>query len=256
MTLSTRTTVFGATAALVLGSCLAAGIAGPAFAAGSTATPTPSSTHKSVALSTLAEVKAAGATQTGKRLGSLHKAITKITAAKGLTDADRTTILAVLNADVSGITSLAGTISADTTRASAITDFRAINTQFRVDEVVLPQARLAVAADSLLTRTLPKLAATEKHIAAQLAGKRSAVSTAALQADLADITARVNSASAGVSATAAAVLAVTPAQYNANHSVLAPAKKSIAAARAEVKHARADVAALRSAVTTAHTHSS
>lgn len=256
MKLSTRTTVFGATAALVLGSCLVAGITAPAFAASSTETPSPFSTHKSGSLKTLAEIRLAGATQTGKRLTSLHNAMAKITTAKGVTNADRATILMTINTDISGITALASKISTDMTPVLAARDYRSITTQFRVYEVTLPQARLAVAADTLVTVTLPKLTATEKHSAALLSGKRSAVSTAALQADLADITARVSSAMNQVSATATTALAVTPAEYNAHHSVLEAVTSSMVAARTDVKHARADVAALRAALkTTGKQHS-
>ena len=115
-------------AAPLLAGALVTGVAAPAFADGSPS-PAPTPSHSAASLSGL---QAEGAADTSKRITSLTAAITRITAAKGLTDADRTTILGTLNTDLTGMKTLATRIAADTTIEQARADVRSIFTQYRV----------------------------------------------------------------------------------------------------------------------------
>ncbi|MET4783429.1 hypothetical protein [Glaciihabitans sp. UYNi722] len=237
---SIRLTLIVATACTALGVAAAA----PAFAA---STPAPSPTKSSTSPRSLADIQAAGASKTSQRIASLHTTIGKATANAGLTASDRSTILKTLNSDLTGMTTVATKIAADTTSAQAAADYKTIFSTYRVYAVGLPQARFAAAADSMTT-TLPKLGATEKRLSALLAGKDASKSTAALQADLSDMTAQIAKAASASSGVAASVLAVTPAQYDSNHAVLSAAKQSVLTARAAVKQAHADALAVRSAL--------
>ena len=228
MNLALRTAAVGTAAAIAL----VAGAVAPAIAAGAPpASPAPR---------TLADIQTSGAKQTSERTASLTTAISKVTANTQLSSADRSTILATLNGDLAGMSTVASAIAADISVKQASTDFKSIFTTYRVYAVALPQAHFAAAADGLEASALPKLTAAEQKLSAALAGKYAAKSTPALQADLADMAKQIATAQASLSGLAANALAATPAAYNANHAVLTPVRESLATATAAVKQARAD----------------
>jgi hypothetical protein len=223
-----RNTLIGtaATAALVAGACV------PAFATSSDS----SSTHPK----TLAAIQSYAKIKTTERTGKLNTAIAKITAAKDISDADRSTILATLNGDVTGMTTVEAKIAADTTVATAAADYKTIFTTYRVYAVAIPQARLAAGADRMTSTTIPRLTDAETKLAAALAGPDASKSTPALQADLTDMTTQITAATSALNGVSAAALAVTPADFNANHTVLASVRASVKSAIADLKKAAAD----------------
>jgi hypothetical protein len=216
-----------AAAALVVGTCV------PAFADG-TSTPAPK-TGK-----TLASMQASAKIKTTARIGALNTAIAKITAAPDITPSDRATILGVLNGDLAGMGTVEAKIAADTTVATAVADYQTIFTTYRVYAVAIPQARFAAAADRMTGTTLPKLTDAETKLAAALAGPDASKSTPALQADLTDMQNQIGAATTALSGVAAATLAVTPADFNSNHSVMLPIRTSVKGALVDVKKAASD----------------
>jgi hypothetical protein len=224
-TLTTSLIGSAAVVALVAGTCA------PAFADGSTPAP---GGH------TLADIQKSASIKTTARIGSLNTAIAKVTAAADITSADRTTILATLNADVAGMNTVEAKIAADTDVATAAADYKTIFTTYRVYAVAIPQARFAAAADRMTGTSIPKLTDAETKLAAALAGPDKSKSTPALQAELTDMQNQTAAATSGLNGVAAASLAVTPADYNANHGVLSPERGAVKSAIADVKKAAAD----------------
>ncbi|HAM26568.1 MAG TPA: hypothetical protein DCP11_07625 [Microbacteriaceae bacterium] len=197
---------------------------------------------------TLATIQASGAAKTSARIASLNAAIPKVTANKSLTDADRSAILATLAADLDAMKSLAATIAADSDVATARTDYASIFTGYRVYAVALPQAHFAAAADAITDTVLPRLTTVESKLEAALSGKYASKSTPELQAKLTDMTGQIAAAKAAAAGVAAKALAVTPADFNANHAVMAPIRASIVSARAAAKLARADAKSILAAL--------
>jgi hypothetical protein len=148
-------------------------------------------------------------------------------------------VLGTLNADLAGMQSLQAKIAADTTAATAWTDYKSIFTDYRVYAVALPQSFIAAAADGLTGTAIPKLQSAEDRISAYFAAHPDKV-TPELQAKLADMQAKTADAVSKTSGLAAAALAVTPAAYNANHAVLADDRAAARAAVADVKAAAQD----------------
>jgi hypothetical protein len=216
-----------AAVALVAGSCA------PAFADG-TSTPAPSGGK------TLAAIQANAKVRTSARIGALNTAIAKITAAQDISSSDRATILATLNGDVSGMNTVEATIAADTTVATAVTDYQTIFTSYRVYAVGIPQSRLAAAADRMTSTTIPRLTDAQSKLAAALAGPDASKSTPALQADLADMTAQIAAGGASLNGVAAESLAITPSAYNSNQSVMAPIRTAVTTAIADLTKANTD----------------
>ena len=228
------TSVIGTVAA----GALIAGTCAPAFAS----TPAPK------APKTLAAVQAAAETATSNRETKLTAEIAKITAAKGINSADQATLLGRLNADLAGMKSSEATIAADTTLATALTDFHSIFTTYRVYAVALPQARVVAAVERATSLGLPRLSTQQTKLAALLAGKDASKSTPALQADLSDMQTQITSATSALNGVAAQALAITPADFNANHSVVASIRTAVKSAIADVQKARADRKAIVAAI--------
>ncbi|HEY1531047.1 MAG TPA: hypothetical protein VGF80_09545 [Galbitalea sp.] len=223
------TTLLGTATVVVL----VAGACAPAFADG-TSTPAPS-TGK-----TLAAIQANAKVKTSARIGALNTAIAKVTAAKDISSSDRAIILGTLNHDLAGMNSVEAKIASDTTVASAASDYKTIFTGYRVYAVAVPQARLAGAADRMTSTSVPRLTDAQSKLAKALAGPDASKSTPALQADLTDMSAQIAAATSALDGVSARALAVTPDDYNANHTVLASVRSAVKTAIADLKKASSD----------------
>jgi hypothetical protein len=225
--------ITGGVAAVAIVGGLAFGLAAPAGAAelsGGSSTTAPK---------TLSDIQTAAAKATSDRITALNKGITKITANTCVSDADKSTILGTFNADVTAMQGLATTIAADTDVTKAASDYRSIFEGYRVDAVALPQAHYAAAADCISSKTLPALTSAQTKLNAALT-KHPEKSTPAVQAAMADLATQIAAAQAAVNGVASSALAVTPADYNSNKSVLSSEKSSVSTAVAAVKAAHAD----------------
>jgi len=209
---------------------------------------TPATAPTAAATKGLAAIQAAGAAATANRTRALDAAIPRVTANTALSASDRTTVLATLTNDLAAMNTLAAKIAADTTVEAAEADYKSIFSTYRVFAVALPQSAYAAAADDLTDTTLPKLVNAQKALAALLAGPDSGKDAPPVQADLADMSAKITSAQTLIAPVAAAALAVTPADYDANHAVLTPLRQSVANALAAAKAASADAAAIVAAL--------
>jgi hypothetical protein len=212
---------------------LVAGTCAPAFADG-TSTPAPSAGKSLAAIQANAKIK------TTARIGALNTAIAKVNAAKDIASSDRATILGTLNGDLTGMNTVEAKIAADTTVATAAADYKTIFTTYRVYAVAIPQSRLAAAADRMTSTTIPKLTDAQSKLAAALAGADASKSTPALQADLTDMKTQIDAATTALDGVAAKSLAVTPSDFNSNHSVLESVRAAVKSAIADLKKASTD----------------
>jgi hypothetical protein len=216
------------------------GVSGTALAATSPApAASPAPSH---APQTLAAIKAQAATDIARRLAALSVAINDVTNSTAISAGDKTTLLATLNADVTGLTALGTTIANDTTAQQALMDFKTIFTGFRVYALALPQVHFAAAADTITVTVLPKLTDAQSKLAALLAGADSGKNTPAVQALMTDLGNQITAITSETSGLSATVLAYTPAQYDANHALLSPSRASLAISRNDIKTARGDIA--------------
>jgi hypothetical protein len=244
----TRATVGCAAAAVTLvglsSAALAAESTGPAAATSSTS-PAPDAGQHGQSLTAIQQRAAAAIS---RRLASLSVAINDVTNSTAISSGDKTTLLATLNADVTGLTALGVTIAADTTAQQALTDSKTIFTGFRVYALALPQVHFAAAADTITVTVLPKLTDAQSKLAALLAGVDSGKNTPAVQAAMADLATQITAITGATNGLSATVLAYTPAQYDANHALLSPARASLAISRNDVRTARGDIATVTKAL--------
>lgn len=223
-----------AVAAATLTAGATAGFAGSAFAASG---------------STLADVQARAAAATSARLNSLNAASGAVNANKWITSTDKSAALQIISSDTSGLTALGAKIQADTTLAQATADYRSIFTGYRVYLLALPQMRLAAANDDLSLGALPRLLDAQTKLQNLLAGPDKSKDTPAVQAAMADLAKQISGAQQALSGlSSSTLLGYTPAQYNADTSLLTSARTSVTTARGDVKAARGDVATVLAAI--------
>lgn len=164
--------------------------------------------------------------------------------AANLTDAHEATIDSFLGAADSGLTALQATIEADTDAASLRAHCESIATDYRIYALRSPQVHLAIGGDRAAAAIaksdgiVTKLEAAIDKAAA--AGEDVTAATAALD----DLKAKLADASSVLSGVVDAELALTPADWNANHSVLAPTTSALRTVKADLQAAMADARAI------------
>jgi len=227
--------------ALALAAASALGLVATAAGASTTSGSASSSTTPN----TLAGIKAQAQADTTDRVDDLNGAIAKVNAASGL-GAGQSTLDGYLGADIAPLQQLDQTIQGDTTYKQALQDFQSIFNGYRVYVLVLPAGEIAADAFRLTTTVLPQLTAdatkAQQHVNAQ--------NQAQLQPLIDDLNAQITTATNDTNGLASTVLAFTPAQWNANQSLLGPSRSADQAAQAAVKQARSDVAQIRQILAT------
>jgi hypothetical protein len=225
---SVAATTVAATAGLTLGS---------AFASTSPTT-TPAATAPAAAKDvklpknpTLAQVQAAAATDIANRVTALKTAVAKVQAATDL-GGDQATLVSNLQRNITGLDQLGTSIAGATNLQAAETGYKQMFTNFRIYALVIPATRLAAADDRLLNTTGPAL--TKR--AARLAAKEASAS----QPLLADLSTQVTAANTALAGQPVALIAFTPAEWNANHQLLAASRADTKTAIADLRKARAD----------------
>jgi hypothetical protein len=178
------------------------------------------------------------------RLDKLHTVITSVQASP-TPDADKTALVDRMQADITGLTSLDATIKADTTASAARTDAKKIFTDFRIYALVVPSTRMVVAADAVQDVAAPRLTTVADRLQARITKKNAT----AEQPVLDDMKAKIADATTATEGMSQRHLALTPADWNANHGVLDSDLAKLKTARTDLRAARQDgktiVAALR-----------
>ena len=210
---------------------------GSATAVGATAPASGTDSGTSgAAPTTLDGIRAKASTDITDRLHALDSAITEVNAAEGL-GSGQAIVAGYLGADVTPLGQLDQKIQVDASVKQAARDFSTIFSSYRVYVLVLPASRIAADASRVTSTTIPALTAD----ASEAQGRVNPQNEAQLQPLVDDLDAQVNAASSAANGLAAGVLALSPAQWNANRDVLSPARSSDRAAAAAVAKGRSDV---------------
>jgi hypothetical protein len=189
---------------------------------------------------TLSALKAAGHAAIARRLTLLSALTTRVTNAEHVSSSNRSTLLGQLSAAKSGLQALDSAISADATLAELRPDLHAIVDDYRVYVLVAPKVHLVLAAGRISDLTgLFDAVATKIQKAiddAKAAGK----DTAAAEAALADLKAKVAAARGAATGVAASVLPLTAGGYPGNRATLLSARDALRTARTDLRAARSD----------------
>jgi len=238
--------------ALSLAAALSLTVTGSAFAAGTTdqgpagtgacaslkaATTVTASPSKDGAL-LLQAIKSFGNCEINRRFATLTDLSNRVSASKVLTSGDASALKTIIDNTTAGLTSLKTQLDGETTIAAARQDVVNIAVQYRVYLLVVPQVHLTNASDGVLAAQTKfadiNTALSNAIAAAKAAGKDTTTAQQDLDAMNASVTAAVNLAQP----LPAALLALTPAQYNAG-----PGATTVKNARAALLQARDDLMA-------------
>lgn len=204
-------------------------------------TPAEEATH-------LNNLKTRGAAEITRRVAALTAAHTSLNATSKLTAADKATLSTQLQAEIDALGTLNTKLSAETTLAAARTDVQSIFDGYRVYALMLPKIRLVTAADqaAVVGEAFNTLAHT---LSAKIAAaKSSGKDVTAEQASLSDLDAKIGDARLKYLDLGSKIIALAPADYNANRNVLAADRDTLTTVRADFKAARADASSILSAL--------
>jgi hypothetical protein len=199
---------------------------------------------------TVETVRAFGDCEINRRFTTLDDLSAKITGSKVMTSSDASALQGEIGSTRSGLTSLKATIDAETSLTALRADIVKIATDYRVYLLVGPQVNLVNGADAVLFAQT-KFAEINTNLAARIAAaKAHGKDTTAAQAALDAMNTAVSQAAGLATPLPAALLPLTPAQYNGGTAgpVLTNAKTALGQARDLLKSASADAKACRDAL--------
>jgi hypothetical protein len=195
----------------------------------------------------LSSIQAKAAAAITTRVNDLNRAVAKVNGDEGL-GSGASTLVTYLQQDLPGLQALGQTIAADTTTATAQADAETIFSNYRVLALVLPAAHLAGVSDQIESSAVPKLNA----LATKAATHENAANQSTIGPLLSDLQTQTSAAANAAGGIASSVLSITPAQWNANHSVLSSAQSSRLTAQGAITKAKGDAQQIRSDLTAGH----
>jgi hypothetical protein len=230
---------------LIAGAALSAGLMLSAAGVASAADTTP----KANAAVDLDGVKARCTAAIDRRVAELDVLTTRVGASKQVSDSHRTALNDTIASAKSGLTSLRGTIAADSDLKTLRADCEKIVSDYRIYALRVPQTHLVLGFDTE-SAAIAKLDDAEQKLSAAIddAAAHGKDTTHAAQL-LSDMQAKLADATTQVSGKADAVIGLQPADWNADHGVLTPYVGSFRSARIDLRAAAQDakgiVAALK-----------
>ncbi len=172
------------------------------------------------------------------RLRALSAAKAALASAGHVTVDHRAALAALLDETTARLQALRTDIAADAEAGSLKGHCRPIFEDNRVFALVLPRMRLVVAAD-VSGAVAAKLEAVAGKLGAAIAEAEAAGrDMTQARADLEAMEAKIASAQASAASVPGTVLGLTPADWNADHRVLAPARQSLQSAGKDLRGAR------------------
>jgi len=213
----------------------------PAFA--QTASSTRAADRAAAVQQRTTKVEDRGTQEIDARVTSLNGLITRISQFKNVSDAQKSTIAATVQALITDLTALKGKIAADTSTTTMKTDVQSVTKDYRVYALVMPQLSIVAASDRVVT-----ISAMLAQISAKLQTRLGMTNMNSLQANLTDLNAKITDAAAQAQAAVGAVSALMPDQ--GDKTVLASNTATLKDARSKIKTATTDLAAARKDVQT------
>jgi hypothetical protein len=190
----------------------------------------------------MANEKDRAANEISSRIDALNKLISRIDGMTKLSDSEKTSLSADLQAEIGNLSSLETSINAETGTTTLKSDIQSITKAYRIYALVLPQGTIAAAADRINT-----LIASLTTIGTKLQTRisASASTTADVYAAFTDFNAKLSDASTQTSAAVSEVSALKPDNgdqsiQKSNLAALKDARAKIVAATHDLNDARKD----------------
>ncbi len=243
-------------ASIAVGSLLAIGSIGPAYAAQAT-TPLTPEVNSTVGVrpcavawtaardNGAASLRKLGDCEIDRRLDTITKLQSRVADSSVLTSADRAALQSRFTADTSGLTALRATIDGETDVNALRADLRTIVTGYRIYLLVVPMTADVIAADTELA-AVARLGTLDTKLQARIdAAKSAGKDVTQAQSELDAMQAKVAAVTPLVQGIPAAVLPLTPAQYNDGTAkpVLTSSRAGLRSGHGLLVGARSDAAA-------------
>lgn len=178
-----------------------------------------------------------------KRIDDLNALNTRVQGLKNVSDTEKQSISASVQANISGLTSLKAKIDADTDASTAMTDAKSITGSYRIYMLVVPQGHIAAAADRVAT-IVNMMTSLQVKVQARLdAEKAAGKDVSVAQGQMAVLTAAVADAGAKGQSAQGSVANLKPDQ--GDKTVQASNTAALKSARADIKTATGDLETAR-----------
>ncbi|HEY3239136.1 MAG TPA: hypothetical protein VGL92_06205 [Acidimicrobiia bacterium] len=173
-----------------------------------------------------------------KRLTALETASGRLAEAEHVTDEHEATLAGIIDDTSASLDALAGEIGADTEAEALKAHCRSIFEDHRVFALVLPRTRLVVASDTAGAAADRLDQAADRIEQAIAEAEAAGQDVTQAKADLEAMRSEIDSARTSAAGVPDGILGLTPADWNADHEVLTPAREALRSARADLKAAR------------------
>lgn len=205
----------------------------------------PTAANTEVVANRIAKAKERATQEIDRRITMLTQGNERVQAMKHVSDAIKSSIASTVTEEISSLNTLKTKIASETELAALREDIASITKSYRIFLLVIPQARITVAADKVKTAatSLSTLAGKlqERITAASAAG----VDVSVMNASLADMNAKITDAMAQADAAVAAVASLQPdngdkAVQKANTDALKSAREKLRTGQDDIETARKD----------------
>jgi hypothetical protein len=173
-----------------------------------------------------------------KRLTALETASGRLAQARHVTHEHEATLSGIIDGTSASLGVLAGEIAADTQAEALKAHCRSIFEDHRVFALVLPRTRLVVASDTAVAGAGRLDRAADRIEQAIAKAEAAGQDVTQAKADLEAMRVEIDSARSSAAGVPDGILGLTPADWNADHGVLTPAREALRSARADLKAAR------------------
>jgi hypothetical protein len=199
---------------------------------------------------TVDTLRAFGDCEINRRFTTLTALGSKVSGSKVLTSSDAAALQSEITSTTSGLTGLKAAIDAETNTATLKADIVKIAANYRVYLLVVRQVNLVNGADAVAAAQA-RFATVDTTLTARIAAAKAAgKDTTAAQTALDAMNASVSAATGLARPLPSALLALTPAQYDAGTGgpAMDNARTALSQARADLKSAVASAKACRDAL--------
>jgi len=207
------------------------------------------SANVTISATVMARAKTKGDTEIDRRVKALTDMLTRISGMTKVSDQFKQNLTTNVQNQITSLTTLKTKIDADTDGATLKTDIQSITQSYRVFALVMPQARIAAAADREAT-IINMLVTLGSKLQARLQTAQAAgADISSLTSTLTDMGSKLSDSQTQAQAAITASATLTPdngdaTQMAANTTALKGARTDIQAAQKDLVAARKDVTTL------------
>jgi hypothetical protein len=175
-----------------------------------------------------------------RRISSLTQLISKVNGLKRLSDSQKANFVSQLQNQIAALQTLKTKIAADTDVETLRSDVKSIVDSYRIYAVFMPQLRILVAADVMMS-SVDQLTVYAGKLQVRIAALQSGgANTSSLETMMIDMKQKLSDAATQLQNATTTVLGLTPSGYPGNLTSLRTAQKQLQTAHQDLSDARLD----------------